>query len=204
LPALPAGCEVNAAASKLGIIAHGKAARGVAAHEFTEQGITTPHMFIETIEERMMQEFGTIDQILDFAIGKEQEAADMYSGLAKVAAQQDMRDVFQQFAAEELGHKAKLLNFKKTGETLVQPAKVADMKIGDYLIDVEIEEHLSYQKALILAMKLEKAAYKLYYELALVADNASFKQLLMVLANEEAKHKLRFEIEYDENILKEN
>ena len=151
-----------------------------------------------------MQEFQTINEILDFAVGKEQEAADMYFGLAKVAAHRDMREVFEQFAAEELGHKGKLLGFKKTGEILVQPTKIADLKIGDYLADVEIEEHLSYQKALILAMKLEKAAYKLYYDLALRTDNAPFKQILMMLANEEAKHKLRFEIEYDEQILKEN
>jgi rubrerythrin len=151
-----------------------------------------------------MQEFQTIDEILDFAIGKEQEAADMYAGLAKVAANKDMRDVFEQFSAEELGHKAKLLGFKKTGDALAGSAKVVDLKIGDYLVDVEIEEHLTYQKALILAMKMEKAAYKLYYDLAMLTESTSFKQVLMTLANEEAKHKLRFEIEYDENILKEN
>ena len=47
-------------------------------------------------------------------------------------------------------------------------------------------------------MKAEKAAYKLYHELATATDDKALKETLMGLAQEEAKHKLRFEIEYDE------
>jgi rubrerythrin len=40
--------------------------------------------------------------------------------------------------------------------------------------------------------------------LADATDNAAVRDLFLVLAQEEAKHKLRFELEYDEHILKEN
>jgi rubrerythrin len=79
-----------------------------------------------------------------------------------------------------------------------------DLKIGDHLVNVDLDADIDYQQALILAMKAEKAAYKLYTELASATDDAGLQETLMALANEEAKHKLRFEIEYDDMVLTEN
>jgi len=151
-----------------------------------------------------MEQFKSADEILDFAIGKEQEAHDLYAGLAAQMTREDMAAVFSQFAAEELGHKAKLQEFRRSGVAVITAERVADLKIGDYLIDVEPGANMGYQQALILAMKAEKAAYRLYHDLALQASSPAFKEIFLSLANEEAKHKLRFEIEYDEQILKEN
>ena len=53
-------------------------------------------------------------------------------------------------------------------------------------------------------MKQEKAAFKLYTDLAVVAPDEDLRDLLLSLAQEEAKHKLRFEVEYDDQILTEN
>ncbi len=82
--------------------------------------------------------------------------------------------------------------------------KVIDLKIGDYLTDVDLEPNLDYQKALIVAMKKEKASFKLYTDLAAVADDENLRSTFLILAQEEAKHKLRFEVEYDDYILSEN
>jgi rubrerythrin len=57
---------------------------------------------------------------------------------------------------------------------------------------------------LILAMKKEKIAFRLYNDLASASTDEPSKKLFLMLAQEEAKHKLRFEVEYDSNILKEN
>ena len=70
--------------------------------------------------------------------------------------------------------------------------------------EVEPDEDLDYQKALILAMKKEKAAFMLYTDLADQADDAELKDVFKALAQEEAKHKLRFEIEYDNVYLRDN
>jgi len=53
-------------------------------------------------------------------------------------------------------------------------------------------------------MKAEKAAFKLYSDLAASAPDAALKNTFLAMAQEEAKHKLRFEILYDENVLTEN
>ena len=44
----------------------------------------------------------------------------------------------------------------------------------------------------------------MHCDLAEMAETDEIRQLFLGLAQEEAKHKLRFEIEYDENILTEN
>jgi rubrerythrin len=60
---------------------------------------------------------------------------------------------------------------------------------------------MTYQEALLFAMKAEKAAFVLYTKLAEVTSDAGLQRVFRNLAQEEAKHKLRFEIEYDDHIL---
>lgn len=151
-----------------------------------------------------MNEFKSIDDALDFAIQSEQEAADFYTNLANESKNQAMRNVFIQFAKEEKGHKKRLINIKRKGTFEFSDEKVFDLEIGDYLIDIKPTRDMSYQDALILAMKREKSAFKLYLDLAGIAPNSGLKNIFLALAQEEAKHKLRFEIEYDDIILKEN
>ena len=146
----------------------------------------------------------TVDKILDFAIGQEEHAAGFYTKLADKMARKHMKEAFLAFAEEEKGHKAKLLAVKEGKLLLPAEGRVLDLKIGDHLEEAAPSADLDYREALILAMKAEKAAYKLYTDLASVTDDAGLKQTLLGLAQEEAKHKLRFEIEYDDNFLKEN
>jgi rubrerythrin len=151
-----------------------------------------------------MKEFKSVDEIIDFAIGEEEASAGFYRVLAKKMDRPWMREVFEEFAREEDGHKAKLLKFK-SGEVPVPPQeKVLDLKIGDYLVDAELNPDMDFQQALMVAMKKEKAAFRMYTALAGAANDANAKSLLQSLAQEEAKHKLRFEVEYDDIILKEN
>jgi rubrerythrin len=151
-----------------------------------------------------MREFKSVDEILDFAIGEEEASAGFYRVLAKKMDRPWMKEAFEEFAREEDGHKKKLLKFK-SGEVAPPPQeKVLDLKIGDYLVDAELNPEMNYQEALMVAMKKEKFAFKMYTDLASVATDQNAKALLLSLAQEEAKHKLRFEVEYDEIILKEN
>ncbi len=154
-----------------------------------------------------MKEFKSIDDILDFAINDEQRASDLYADLATRISNKEMSKVFIQFSQEELGHKKKLESLKLNSNrtSIFEDEKVQDLQIGDYIVEVKTSRNdLSYQDALIIAMKEEKSAFKLYSDLAAMTANPEFKQMFLMLAQEEAKHKLRFEIEYDDNILQEN
>ena len=149
-----------------------------------------------------MERFESAEDILDFAIEREVESHDFYMRLAERVERPLMRKVFEDFAAEELGHKAKL-EAAKRGQVLLGQPQVQRLGIADYLADVEPKAEMSYQDALVLAMKKEKAAYKLYLDLAAIAEAEELTDMFLSLAQEEAKHKLRFEIEYDDEILKE-
>ena len=152
-----------------------------------------------------MTDFKSIDDILDFAIKEEQKASDLYASLAARSRNKMIREVFEQFSKEELGHKKKLESIKNGSVVAVSKEKIVDMKIGDYLVEVnKTRDDLTYQESLIIAMKEEKAAFRLYSDLANRTEHSALKETFLMLAQEEAKHKLRFEIEYDDYILKEN
>ena len=151
-----------------------------------------------------MAPFNSTDEILDFAIQNEQNAVDLYTDLASKTKSAAIKADFEAYANEERGHKAKLQNVKAGRQLLDADTKIQDLKISDYTVDEDLGENPDYQSVLLFAMKQEKAAFKLYTDLAGLVTDPAVKTLLLGLAQEEAKHKLRFEIEYDENVLKEN
>lgn len=151
-----------------------------------------------------MKEFKTINDILDFAINAEQEAVEFYTKLSEMTKSSDMQQVFTHFAGEEISHKARLMNIKQSGIITMSDEKVADLKIADYTVSVRPSPEMSYADALVLAMSKEKAAFKLYTALAQRTSDNDIKNLFLMLAQEESKHKLQFELEYDDIVLREN
>ena len=148
-----------------------------------------------------MQTFGSADEVLDFAIEREKEAAAFYTDLAGRMRNPEMQKVFAGFAREEEGHRAKLQQVKEGKRMVKTAAKVQDLKIADYIVETEPKPDMEYRDALVLAMQKEKAAFKLYTALAGSSNDDALKTLFLSLAQEEAKHKLRFELEYDDNVL---
>lgn len=145
-----------------------------------------------------MNRWNSVDEVLDLAIGEERAAAEFYTQLAGQVKTPGMRQVLEGFAQEELKHKAKLETIKAGGTLRPAQQQVTDLKIADYLVDVAPSQDVSYQGALVLAMKKEKAAFKLYTDLAASTEDDNIRATFLALAQEEARHKLRFEIEYDD------
>ena len=150
-----------------------------------------------------MKNWMSSDEILDFAIGEEEAAMKFYTELAEKVVHSSMKRDFLLFANEEKGHKAKLIAVQEGKTFLPDNEKILDLKMSDYIIDVDPDKVESYEDALVVAMKKEKAAYKLYTKLSEMVDTDDAKNLFKSLAQEEAKHKLRFEIAFDE-MIKEN
>ena len=148
--------------------------------------------------------WASIEDMLAFAIDREQEAVDFYGELAGTATDESMRSVFENFAKEEQGHKAKLMKVQETGGMSLTSGTVPDLGISDYLVDIEPSPGMSYQDALVVAMKREQSAHDLYSDIAAATNEEDIRLLMLGLADEEAKHKLRFEKEYDDNVLRDN
>ena len=151
-----------------------------------------------------MKEFESINDILDFAIASEQEAVEFYTGLSEQTSNDAMKKVFIQIANEEKGHKSRLIRIKEKELFEFKEEKVVDLKISDYMVTSEPKSDMTYQDFLFVAMNKEKAAFKLYSDLAKIAPNNQLSEIFLSLAQEEAKHKLRFEVEYDDNVLRNN
>ncbi len=88
----------------------------------------------------------------------------------------------------------------KTGKVLTATKNLeyedeADIKASGTQLDMD------YKDMLIMGMQKEEASFRLYVDLAARVTDEDSKETLLALAQEEVKHKLRFEMEYD-NLLK--
>jgi rubrerythrin len=151
-----------------------------------------------------MGKFGSVDAALDFAISEEQKATEFYTRLAREASGPGMRAAFQQFAAEEVAHRARLEGVKAGKTLLAAGRKVTELSVTDYMVPRDTSPAMSYQDSLLVAMQKEKAAYRMYSDLAAASGDAALQGLFLSLAHEEANHKLRFELEYDTFVTPEN
>ena len=149
-----------------------------------------------------MEKFNSMDEILDFAIERETEANQFYMDWAGRMEMPAMKKVFEDFAKEELEHKAKLQAMKESKAVSAEPPEL-ELKIADYIVEIEPSPTMDYVDALRLAIQKEKASFRLYTDLAARIENQQQKKTFLALARQEAGHKLRFEIEYDDAVLKE-
>lgn len=146
----------------------------------------------------------TFDDVIQFAIAREIEAAQFYKDMANRTKYDSSIILFLELEKMELGHAEYLRNIQKEGKVDATIPKVHDLKISDYMETPVANEGTTYQEAIILAMKREKAACKLYTDLANEFSDTDTKNLFLRLAAEESKHKLQLETLYDEEILMEN
>jgi len=141
-------------------------------------------------------------EIIKFAIEKEIKAYDFYASASQVAKYSGAKELFSDLAKEEVGHRKMLekLDMEKIAKVRIEP--VPNLKISDYMVDVEFKPDLSYADILRAAMKMEERALKLYTDMKESNKDQDLKKLFTLLANEEGKHKFRLEKIYDEEILK--
>ncbi|KMY68250.1 hypothetical protein AAU61_00600 [Desulfocarbo indianensis] len=151
-----------------------------------------------------MEKFESAEAILDFAIAREQEAQSFYRDLAGKVKSQAMQKLLMEFVAQEARHEARLKGVKQGRKSLGAGGKVPDLKVSQYLAPTQPKPEMDYQDALMVAMQRERAAFALYSDLAGSTDDAELQEVFEALAQEEAKHKLFLEREYDDRVYSEN
>jgi rubrerythrin len=144
--------------------------------------------------------FGSVDEILTFATDREKEAVEFYASLAKQATRASLKETFESFSKEEEKHVALLSDIAGNKEKInaYEFKTITDLKISDYMVEKEYEEGMPMPEILKLAMKKEEVAVKLYTELSGQTDHEDAKKVFLILAQEEAKHKLGLETMYDD------
>ena len=144
--------------------------------------------------------FNSFEEIIRFAIGKEEEAVAFYENAGRKEPYSGARQLFSDFAEEERKHVA-LLSRYLDGEKKVEDYQfewIPDLKRSNYVVDLNFEEGMAYPDLLRLAMKREEASLRLYNDLQKKAEKKEVVKVFKMLSQEEAKHKLALETLYDD------
>ncbi|MBN2138872.1 MAG: hypothetical protein JW720_13775 [Sedimentisphaerales bacterium] len=145
-----------------------------------------------------MKTFDTFEAIVEFGILKEEQANKFYLAMAERVADRQIAALFAALAEEELEHKAKLeLELMKMGRTVDISEGVAEFNDSDYIYSDSPELDMDYADVLQLAIAKEDAAFRIYFDMAAMAKSKEAREMLVEMAQEEVKHKFRFEIEFD-------
>jgi len=142
-----------------------------------------------------------IEEIISFAREKEKESIQFYEGLARKIENPVLKETILSMADQERKHEKLLRNLTpKNLQALLGPG-LPDMKISNYLLDVEPSNDMSYQELLIIAMKREEKSYALYADLEVRAADDAMRKLFNLLKGEELRHKATLEKEYEGRVL---
>jgi rubrerythrin len=143
-------------------------------------------------------EFKKFQDIIDFAINKEQEAVSFYEEAAGVQTMAGAKEMFMEFAEEERKHVSMLQNVSQEDVSGYDFEWIPDMKRSDFLVDIPYEKNMPYKDMLHLAIKREEKALALYNDLLKKAQSAQIQGVFKMLCQEEASHKLKLETLYDD------
>lgn len=147
--------------------------------------------------------FETFEQVVEYAIDREVEARLFYVRLAHMSEDPALRSLLESLADQELSHQKKLANVRQRRFKMLDgDMEIPDLGIADVAPDVAPYPDMSLSEALVLAMNKEKFAYRLYLELSQETDNPELKELFSALATEEANHKVRMEIQFDDHLMR--
>jgi len=145
-----------------------------------------------------MSKTDSYEEILTFAIDREIDTNQFYLALASRVDDKEMCEIFEDLAQEELDHKSKLeLELMKMGRT-VEITQPPEAPLRTYIIsnDQSLLD-MDYKSLFRLAMEKEEASFRMYVDLVPHALDTESREMLLGLAQEEVRHKLRFQIEYD-------
>jgi rubrerythrin len=144
------------------------------------------------------------EDIIAFAISREEEAAAGYADMLAAAETPGLKELFRELRDEERDHKRLLEGLDPVGAGSLESPAVEDLGITDGLKAEPPHPDMSFQDALIFAARKEEKAVRLYAGLAAGAGRAEDRKLFEFLAGREKLHKLKLETEYDKRVLTED
>ena len=155
--------------------------------------------------EAIMATLNTIGEILEFAIAREGDSSEYYREMAQAAEKGGVRELFEELGAMELEHKAALeLGVMKEGLVLDRAAGAGRIEPDNYLVAGDLRQGAGRKDVLALAVEKEKMSFRFYVDLAgLFREDEGLREVLVLLAEEEARHVLRVQSEYEEECARE-
>ena len=144
------------------------------------------------------------NDILNYAIERENEAAEFYRYMQDIVKFENQKELLKDYELMEESHARALKTISESSIEEISISQVENLKISDYVVEKQPSPDMTYQDIIIIAMKREEAANRLYSQMAQSISEPKIKKLFEKLAEEELKHKLHFEKIYDEEFFGEN
>ncbi len=144
------------------------------------------------------------NDILNYAIDRENEAAEFYRYMQDIVKFENQKELLKEYELMEESHARALKTISESSIEAISISQVENLKISDYVVEKQPSADMTYQDIIIIAMKREEAANRLYSQMAKSISEPKIKKLFEKLAEEELKHKLHFEKIYDEEFFGEN
>ena len=145
-----------------------------------------------------MGEAGSVGEVLELAIAREIQAAEFLTDLAGRMSNPQMAGLLERLASEELGHKAKLeLEMMKEGVVAKTAGRLVEVDKADYADDFSLGPEAGFREILGMVMAKERRSFRFYVHLAAIVLEEDVHEVLLQLAEEEARHLVRLEREYN-------
>jgi rubrerythrin len=150
----------------------------------------------------------TVEEILEEAIQGEVESYELYTNAVNLVQAEHIKEMLQELAQEELGHKVSLERMLASPGQLrwqvreLQAAPIEDYKIGDHLVARPLGPDSTFQDVCIFASKKEQQSYELYRDLA-AQSSGEVRDLLEAMAKDELRHKNLVERWYEDVVYQE-
>jgi len=128
----------------------------------------------------------TIKQALNRAVAMEEQSYSLYRWAADRSGTLGSKRLLEELAMEEQSHKEKLLSLiddeKRISDFIESHEKILDLKIVDYLTDINLSEEMDYQETLIYAGKREKDTSEYYQSLSKQFEGTEIGRFFNALA----------------------
>jgi len=134
--------------------------------------------------------------ILTKAIDNEVESYEFYKGVSEIVVDTYIKKMFDEFAAEELGHKKLLEGFLTRDVKDMHFDESADYKVSETVDKPTLSVDMKPADALALAMKNEEEAMNMYAAFAAASSDQSQKKMFHDLSLMEKGHKTKLEKYY--------
>lgn len=137
-----------------------------------------------------------LQDILKFAIDKEEKSIRFYSGLLDKVRSPRVANEIRDIIKTEEEHKQlfESIDADEFVKKLIEPS--IDLRIAEYVDEVEPKPHMSVKDLFNIAMHREQRSVDLYRHLASLFDGEP-RKFFENLAAEESDHKLLFESKWD-------
>ena len=149
---------------------------------------------------KVSMDFKSIPEILNFSISKERASIQFYRDILLRLADPTTKSLFKVLIHKEQEHVAALqLEMEKLGHTVNVGKEESDPLFHwDERLETDDQTRtMSFVEALLLAIQKERAAFRLYATLLATVKDEELREVLLELAEEEMRHVLQLEREYE-------